>query len=468
MLDIVVIGAGAAGITFIEKTLKLKPKTKICLIEAGNKKNNKNLGNFTEIKFYNDNLNPVNINRLFLFGGTTNHWGGYCRPLDPEDFKSRENVNRSGWPFEINELQQYEKEAESLLELNKSFYKLKKNVNEEVSLNLFDLEEIDFDYSNTKIFSKKYENLKPKINIYFDHIAYKLNINPDTHNIVSLEIINTKNNSTKKIYSKNFIISMGGIETTRFLLNNNNFYKNNYFNRSNKLGIGFNDHPHSVVGNFVAFQNMHNTNERSDIRFFKNNIFFQEEKKILNSSIRIIAFKEKSNTNFNLIKEFRNLFPKIASNILYTGNIVSVIEQEVRKENQITLSNKKDKFNIPFINFKFNLSNLDIRTIRSTAINFSKWFASINYGRIKLKNWVTNEAENPLSNDFEWYGHHMSTTIMGTNEENSVVDRNLKVHTINNLHVLSSSTFPTGGASNPTFTIVQLALRLAEQFKKII
>lgn len=468
MLDIVVIGGGAAGITFIEKTLKLKPKTKICLIEAGNKKENQNLGNFTEIKFYGDILNPVDINRLFLFGGTTNHWGGYCRPLDPEDFKNRKNIDRVAWPFQINELQKYEKEAETVLELKKSFYNIKKNLNEEESLKLFNLEEIDYDYSSIEVFSKKYENLKKKINIYFDHIAYKLNINETSNNVVSLDIINTKNHSIKKIEAKNFVISMGGIETTRFLLNNNRFYTNNYFNRSNKLGIGFNDHPHSVVGNFVAFENMHNTNKRNDIRFFKNNIFFQEEKKILNSSIRVVAYKETSNTNFKLIKEFKNLFPNIANNITYTGNIISVIEQEIRKENQINLSNIKDKYNIPFVNFKFNLSNLDIETIRASAFNFSKWFASINYGRVKLKNWVSNASLRPERNDFEWYGHHMGTTLMGTNVENSVVDENLKTHTVNNLHILSSSTFPTGGASNPTFTIIQLALRLAQHFTKII
>jgi choline dehydrogenase-like flavoprotein len=85
-----------------------------------------------------------------------------------------------------------------------------------------------------------------------------------------------------------------------------------------------------------------------------------------------------------------------------------------------------------------------------------------------LKNWVSNASLSPKRDDFEWYGHHMGTTLMGTNMENSVVDENLKTHTVNNLYILSSSTFPTGGASNPTFTIIQLALRLSQHFTKII
>ena len=61
----------------------------------------------------------------------------------------------------------------------------------------------------------------------------------------------------------------------------------------------------------------------------------------------------------------------------------------------------------------------------------------------------------------------MGTTRMGLNANSSVVDHNLKIHSLNNAYIVSSSTFPSGGASNPTFTIVQLALRLAKHLKTI-
>lgn len=43
-----------------------------------------------------------------------------------------------------------------------------------------------------------------------------------------------------------------------------------------------------------------------------------------------------------------------------------------------------------------------------------------------------------------------------------VVDPDLRVHGVQNLYVCSSSTFPAGGYSNPTLTVVALAHRLAE------
>jgi choline dehydrogenase-like flavoprotein len=43
-----------------------------------------------------------------------------------------------------------------------------------------------------------------------------------------------------------------------------------------------------------------------------------------------------------------------------------------------------------------------------------------------------------------------------------VVDRNCRIHGLDNFYVGGSSVFASSGVSNPTYTIVQLALRLAD------
>ena len=63
-------------------------------------------------------------------------------------------------------------------------------------------------------------------------------------------------------------------------------------------------------------------------------------------------------------------------------------------------------------------------------------------------------------------GHHMGGTRMGTDKNKSVVDNNLKVHDINNLYIGGSSNFVTGGYTNPTLTIVQFSIRLAEKISE--
>jgi choline dehydrogenase-like flavoprotein len=61
--------------------------------------------------------------------------------------------------------------------------------------------------------------------------------------------------------------------------------------------------------------------------------------------------------------------------------------------------------------------------------------------------------------------HHMGTTRMHDDPSRGVVDRNCKVHGIDNLYVTGGSVFPTSGAANPTLTIVALTLRLADHLK---
>jgi choline dehydrogenase-like flavoprotein len=42
------------------------------------------------------------------------------------------------------------------------------------------------------------------------------------------------------------------------------------------------------------------------------------------------------------------------------------------------------------------------------------------------------------------------------------VDPQLRVHGIPNVSIASGAVFPTSGSANPTFTIMQLALRAAD------
>ncbi|MFC7080401.1 GMC family oxidoreductase [Halorussus caseinilyticus] len=58
--------------------------------------------------------------------------------------------------------------------------------------------------------------------------------------------------------------------------------------------------------------------------------------------------------------------------------------------------------------------------------------------------------------------HHMGTTRMGTDPDESVVNPRLRTHDLRNLSVASSSVFVTGGALNPTLTIAALALKAAD------
>ena len=58
--------------------------------------------------------------------------------------------------------------------------------------------------------------------------------------------------------------------------------------------------------------------------------------------------------------------------------------------------------------------------------------------------------------------HHMGGMRMAESEREGVVDPRLRLHGTKNVFVLSGAVFPTSGFSNPTHTLLALAVRLAE------
>ncbi|MDQ2940745.1 MAG: GMC family oxidoreductase [Chloroflexota bacterium] len=107
--DLCIIGAGAAGIT-IARALGSEP-IRITLLESGGldfeiETQAFNAGESVGLPYF-----PLDAARLRYFGGTTNHWGGTCRPLDDLDFTRRDGVPNTGWPIGRSDLEPYRESA---------------------------------------------------------------------------------------------------------------------------------------------------------------------------------------------------------------------------------------------------------------------------------------------------------------------------------------------------------------------
>lgn len=60
--------------------------------------------------------------------------------------------------------------------------------------------------------------------------------------------------------------------------------------------------------------------------------------------------------------------------------------------------------------------------------------------------------------------HQCGTAVMGTDPARSVVDRHCKMHDLDNVWIVDSSSFPSSAAVNPALTIAANALRVAANF----
>ncbi len=143
---------------------------------------------------------------------------------------------------------------------------------------------------------------------------------------------------------------------------------------------------------------------------------------------------------------------------LKCGNIFMNLEEPPNKNNKIVLDpNEKDKFDIPRANLFYKKSKESLLTAKIFLEQFADLCRKEDLGRIAMNEDIYN------LNGFKNMGgyHHLGGTRIGEDKLNSVVNSNLQVHEINNLFVSGSSIFPTGGYTNPTYTIVQFSLRLA-------
>jgi choline dehydrogenase-like flavoprotein len=484
--DICICGAGVAGITL---ALNLSEKLNICLLEAGGfdyseKSQEIYQGNNIGQEYYD-----LMATRLRYFGGSTNHWKGWCRPLDSYDFEPKDHVKHSGWPIKREDLDPY-------LEKTKSILDIPKKAADAQAYNLengfwikpfFDLppqrfsefNEIDFWFSSPTRFGQKYKDpLKNASNItcILNANVTDITLSENLSRVDAVEVQNYKKRSFTAKVDK-FILATGGIENPRIMLNCNRQIKAGLGNQTGLVGRFFTEHPHSKVGEFI-FEDRHTIDSES-ISFFSPSSRFMQNEKILNFGLRAHRFSNPLHSSSNFKQKIKKILcdwstditSKVFSKECFNeGLLLMASEQSPNFSSRITLADELDKFGMKRANLDWRLSELDMRTIKRGAEGFAKEFASLGLGRVRIFDWLLADTPELPSlnekNDVAGH-HHMCTTRMGTSAQNGVVDSNQKVFGINNFYVAGSSVFPTGGHANPTLTITQMSLRLADHLNRM-
>ena len=113
--DVCIIGTGPAGIT-LGLELADSP-VRVCLLESGDFEPQPKTTELSEGETTGHPYRRLDGSRERCFGGTSQHWHGWCRPLDDIDFEERSWVPYSGWPFDKDHLQPYYARAHELVGL---------------------------------------------------------------------------------------------------------------------------------------------------------------------------------------------------------------------------------------------------------------------------------------------------------------------------------------------------------------
>jgi choline dehydrogenase-like flavoprotein len=142
------------------------------------------------------------------------------------------------------------------------------------------------------------------------------------------------------------------------------------------------------------------------------------------------------------------------------------VEEPPNRENRVTLGHKKDALGMNMLKARRPQSVQSRRTVLRTVEIFAAELMRFELGRTRLdgghlkSRLFTDDGSQGLH-----FGHDMGTTRMSNDPSKGVVDKHCRIHSAKNLYIAGSSVFSTSGFANPTYTIMALALRIAEHIK---
>lgn len=492
--DVCVVGAGAAGITIAHALMN--KGLDVLVLESGGQYPDKETTDLNTLTVDDDidanvtgtRFNPNRACRQRFFGGTTNHWTGWCRPLDEIDFKARSWIPQSGWPISRSDLEPYYQAAKPYCDLQNPIFTAAKSGLDNLPNYLPNkLESIFWSFSAPTRFGQKYRaELEASANVTVLLHANVVDIVTDSlESTVSALTVRSLNGKQSNIRASRYIVATGALENTRLLLASNKINPAGVGNQSGMVGKNYQNHPHLDVGTIVSSdpQALSALYERRPPSGQGDNGFrlgigatedIQQERGTLNFAASFQEEKAKKiiRTMWNDIKRFNwpNDFSSKMKTVVedlvgqeerLSHQVYMYTEQAPNNDSRIALTDERDALDMPRIRMDWKLNDLDKHTVKQASLVIGEEVGRLGIGRLNIRDWIMqSDGKFPSS---LWGGcHQIGTTRMSASADDGVVDKNCRVHGVDNLYLAGSSVFPTGGHTPPTFTIVALALRLAD------
>lgn len=473
--DVCIAGGGVAGIVLAHKLATQKKR--VLLLEGGGL----DVSEESQELYRGSNVGhpypDLDATRLRFLGGSSNHWAGWCRPLDAYDFAKQPHINDSGWPIGVAEIEPYLSETLGILGIPDFPPDRVLDGSKER------LKEVYFSLGPPVLFAEKYREFlstSDRVEVLLHANLVEIEMDPSTGAVSAFVYKGYEENArARKATAKAYVLALGGIENARILLSERRRQANFLGRAMDHVGRYFMEHLHYAIGYFVW--QSENTIFGKENWFVAPTIQWMRDQGIANARFKLIpdhqpdeiSLKNKIKAEVreqlcanDIVNDFLQSIRNFRCRPMFNAGRFSVASEQVPNWNsRVALADNTDRFGINRARLDWQLTAFDNKTIRTGALEVAKYFARQDIYRVKLFNWILDEeSELPGQPEVDdgVGNHHMGTTRMGITERDGVVDRNCRVFGTKNLYIAGSSVFRTGGHANPTFTIIQLALRLAD------
>ena len=505
--EICIVGAGPAGITLAQALAGRG--FRVLLLESGGME----LEEPTQALYAGEQrgvkMLDLDASRLRYFGGTSNHWAGWCRPLEEHDFRPADAADIRRWPISREDLAAYYAAAQKVLGLGPADYdRVDPWLLPALALDGRRLRTALFQISGTR-FGPEFEPvLAPSADVAVWLHANVLEVQTDaTAGRVTGLRAGRLGGAEFAVTARFYVLATGGLENARLLLLSNRVQHAGLGNGHDVVGRYFMDHPWLADLGYVAFNApgrdlrlyLDQTEARGTTVFgalapavaevgiggFR--VLLRPSRRIiegvtaLKSIGRDIAgFRWPRRFWSNLGNAFydydavidstyktvfgtrRGLFgaPEPQDAPIVGAHLDVSVEQLPDPANRVTLTRARDALGQNRIALSWQPGAAEKRTMRRAAELVGLEMGRLGIGRVRA-NALGDGDSWPA--DLQGSRHHMGTTRMAESPGMGVVDARCRVHGVANLYIAGSSVFASGGFANPTLTIVALALRLADE-----
>jgi len=454
--------------------------------------------------------------RFRMFGGSTNRWGGWCRPLDASDYETRPWVRASGWPIGEEAVKPYYARTAEMFDISSAEFELPAWLTRlPAPLPFGDGADFDsevFQYSPQTNIGEKYraEVLgEPSITTLVNANVTGFELDEGS-NRVGVARVRTLGGSEFTVRARSFVLATGGLENARLLLASQADRPAGLGNEHDVVGRYFQEHLHVPVGHLIPSERLEHTDfylraTRDGVRtrgVLVPSLEAQRREGLPTCSIAVedqsysfgtpyvgwrpqvvvpavrtldalrhsparalgARLRGATEVAYDLSRQFETA--RLTRGALRRSSVAPApggrvrsfyfrTEQEPNPDSRVTLVRDKDALGVPKIALDWRVPDSDLAVVSRWLERLTTSFAKAGLGTVvpPAPGWSEKVIGGP---------HHIGTTRMSADPRTGVVDADCKVHSVDNLYVAGSSVFATGGYVNPTFSLVALALRLAD------
>ncbi len=498
--DIVVVGAGAIGLTVA--LLLNRAGKRVVVLEAGKANprsdyREENLG--TNLGVHYDGIARGRVRAL---GGTTRLWGGQLVPFLPEDFGTR--GERPAWPVTYEEIEPWYRDAVRFLKLKQDWDPVsgaRENGHAgrpyagdrfEVGTHIW-LPEPDF----SRLYSE--EIASSDVPIVLEAEVFNAEFGRDGE--VSQVWFKSSAGERKSISAKKFVLATGTIEISRLLLNIQRLNPRSPIAALDCIGRNYVDHLHGVVGE-LRDANVEQVRKFFDV-YRKDGVKYSTKLRWARGWLRENATANCASTlissltirsavsdlrdllgRFYTGKSLSDFWGRLKSSVsilsilaptlfryamtrrsdTFLGREIKIaleLEQLPCAESYVFLEQPEGR-DYPRAGVSWGFDGRERAAAEAFCADLATFVEEQGLGRAEFGSLFV-EDDQAFFSRFHDSAHHIGGARMATRPEDGVVDRDLKVFGSSNLYVAGAATFPSGSFANPTLTALAFAHRLAAE-----